>query len=81
VQVKSRILTVLDPRRGWWGYYPSVEDTLPHTKEVPAAELIGNSAQLALEATLWFFHRFQWNDPSLAVLQNDQQKLLTRNLR
>jgi len=80
-QVKSRILTVLDFRREWWGYYPSVEDNLIHTTEIPVAELIGNSAQLALDATLWFFHRFQWNDPNRTVLQNDQQKLLTRNLR
>jgi hypothetical protein len=81
VQVKSRILTVLDPRRAWWGYYPSVEENLTHTEEIGVAELIGNSAQLALDGALWFFHRFQWNDPSLAVLQSDQQKLLTRSLR
>lgn len=81
LQVKSRILTVLDFRRAWWGYYPSEEDNLKHTKEVPVAELIGNSPELALDAAIWVFHRFQWNDPNRTVLQNDQQKLLTRTLR
>jgi hypothetical protein len=81
LQVKSRILTALEFHRAWWGYYPSAEDNLRHIKEVPVAELIGDSAQLALDAAIWVFHRFQWNDPNQTVLQNDQQKLLTRTLR
>lgn len=80
-QVKSRILTALEFSRAWWGYYPSAEDRLEYRRVLPVASIVGNSAGLALDAALWFFHRFQWNDPNRTVLQNDQQKLLTRNLR
>jgi len=79
-QVKFRILTALDLSRAWWGYYPSAEERLEYSRELSVTSIVGNSAGLALDAALWFFHRFQWNDPNRTVLQNDQQKLLTRNL-
>jgi len=80
VNVKSRILTALAPSRAWWGYHPTVEADLAHSREIAVEQLMGWSAELALEAAIWFFHRFQWNDPNLPTLQNDQRKLLTRSL-
>jgi hypothetical protein len=81
VNVKSRILTALEFSRAWWGYYPSAVERLPYSNIIPVERLIADSAQLALDAAIWFFHRFQWNDPNRTVLQNDQRNLLTRNLR
>jgi hypothetical protein len=80
-QVRSRILSAIEFSSAWWGYYPSAEDRLEYSRELPVTSIAGNSAGLALDAALWFFHRFQWNDPNRTVLQNDQQELLTRNLR
>jgi len=79
-KVRSRILTALDFNKAWWGYYPSTEQVLTHPRDVSVSELIGGSAQLAIDTAIWFFHRFQWNDPNRAVLQSDQQKLLAHKL-
>ncbi len=81
VNVKSRILTALEFSRGWCGYYPAMETNLLHVNDVPAERLAGSAPELAIDETIWFFHRFQWNDPNPGVLQNDQSKLLSRNLR
>jgi hypothetical protein len=78
--VKSRILTSLPFERAWWQYCPSLENSLKHSRDLAIEELVGRSSDLALDATVWFCHRFQWNDPNLAQLKIDQQRLLTRNL-
>lgn len=81
VNIKSRILTALEFSRAWWGYNPSFEERLSYPNDVPVGRLIADSANLAVDAAIWFFHRFQWNDPNRTMLQNDQMKLLTRNLQ
>lgn len=79
VNVKARILTVLEFSRAWYGYYPSFLERLTLSNDIPVERLIADSAQLGLDAAIWFFHRFQWNDPNRSMLQNDQRRLLTRN--
>jgi len=81
VNVKSRILTALELSRAWFGYYPAMEANLLHINDVPVERLVGSAQQLALDETIWFFHRFQWNNPNPTVLQNDQSKFLSRSLR
>jgi hypothetical protein len=78
--VKSRILTSLPFERAWWQYCPSVEDNLRYSEDFAIDRLIGSSSQLALDATVWFCQRFQWNDPNVRQLRVDQQRLLSRSL-
>jgi hypothetical protein len=79
VNVKNRILTAQFPK-AWWGHYPVVEDALEHRREIAVDQLIAQSAEIAMEEAVWFFHRFQWNSPNMSALQSDQRKLLTRTL-
>jgi len=80
VDVRSRILTALEFSRAWWGYYPAVESNLAHTVTIPIDRIVASASDLALDEAVWFFHRFQWNEPNRTVLQNDQRKLLSRGL-
>ena len=35
-----------------------------------------NSTELSLEAAVYFFNRFSWDNPSLTILESDQKKLI-----
>ena len=53
------------------------EPDLRWTQPFPVAELIANSADHALDATIRFYERFGWEDPNKDVLRRDQRELLS----
>ncbi len=44
-------------------------------------ELVAKSAEFALDAAIYVFERFNWNNPPREVLAEDQRRLLERRLR
>ena len=57
-------------------YCRADEESLGHTWEIQSNVLVASSAEYALEATKWFLERFGWINPSIDVLQKDQQQFL-----
>ena len=66
--------------RAWWKLYSSGTNKLEKTWELQSDGLVANSANHSLEAILWFFERFGWDDPSIEIIKNDQQDLLQGRL-
>ena len=52
------------------------EDTLGRTWNISADELVGNSAEFALNTTKWFLERFGWMDPNMDSMKKDQDRFL-----
>lgn len=60
--------------------YVCERDAVAVDRKPAAAELISSSKQLALEVCVDIFERFNWFDPPVDVLAQDQLRLLERNL-
>jgi hypothetical protein len=60
------------------GLYRSQTDLICWKKTVLATELLVTAMDLALDAAVHVFERFNWNSPSRAMLQQGQRQLLTR---
>jgi hypothetical protein len=56
--------------------YRTSADTLQRTWEIETAELISASAELSLNAVVWFFERFQWDEQPVDVFREEQRKFL-----
>lgn len=78
VDVKDRVLYVSDPARDFSRPYIATEPTVGREWTVNTQELLGGASDLSLNATEWFFERFQWTDLPRQVLANDQRRLLDR---
>lgn len=65
-----------DPARHVRREWVSHESELSKSWSFPSAELIANSADYALDAAIWFFERFGWEDPNKDVLRRDQREML-----
>lgn len=55
---------------------PEIRFEKQHSQE----DLLGAARELAITATVSIFERFNWMDPPLPLLQNEQQKLIERRL-
>ena len=66
-----------DPARHVPYEWVSHEPELSKSWSFPSAKLIANSADHALDATIWFYERFGWEDPNKDVLSRDQRELLS----
>lgn len=60
--------------------YATDEESLIKEWAIPAPDLLAASAEQSLMATLWYFERFRWLDPSLELLRAEQERLLNRAL-
>jgi hypothetical protein len=63
--------------KSWCGYYPATADQIAKSWTVSPEYLMAKSAELALEGALYFLGRFGWHNPSIEILREDQQKLLS----
>ncbi|HMO96036.1 MAG TPA: hypothetical protein PKD27_07930, partial [Tepidiformaceae bacterium] len=79
IGTRDRVLWITDPRRAWLGFYRCTqEDLVRPTRRPTAVELIEGARDLALEAALWFYERFGWEDPPVTSLRDDQTRFLAR---
>lgn len=70
-------LWVPEPARQEPYEWVSHEPELGKSWSFPSAELIANGADYALDATIWFYERFGWEDPSKDALRRDQREFLS----
>jgi hypothetical protein len=80
VGTEGRLLTSTNPARHLSEAYVCHSPEIRFEKSVAAADLLGNSGDLALDCTLHIFESFGWLNPSRAMLAEDQRKLLERRL-
>ena len=66
-----------DPARHGPYEWVSHESELSKSWSLPGAELIANSADHALDAAIWFFERFGWENPNKDALRRDQREMLS----
>ncbi len=78
VGVKNRVLYESEARRDFFRPYIARESTLSKEWSLKTEQLLSEPSELALNATEWFFERFQWMSPPRQVLANDQRRLLER---
>lgn len=78
-EVENRVLVAWDWNRAWHGFYPAGEDTLGKEWRLETRTLISKSADLARDASVWFYDRFGWVPPS-QLLAEEQRKLLDRRI-
>jgi hypothetical protein len=64
--------------RAWFNLYQASQDVLKKEWTIPSDSLMSKSASHSLEAVRWFFERFGWLDPSMAILQTDQQTFIRK---
>ncbi len=81
IGIRNHILCVFDPARSWDGFFPCEEAEIGKEWRVEAKSLISNSAELARNATAWFYERFNWMDASNELLLNEQRNMLERRMR
>jgi hypothetical protein len=78
---QNRQLVMLVPSRHLFSSYICQIETIQRPpKVIPTRELIARSSELSFEHAIWVFQRFNWDNPPLGVLQEDQEKLLEGRL-
>jgi hypothetical protein len=77
---KGRRLIMLEPGRLLSADYRSSLDVIPYNISITTENLIGKSAELALDHVVWVFQRFNWDYVPRAVLQEDQTKFIERRV-
>ena len=75
---KNRILKSASGSLNIPGKHPCQLDTLPCTYDLPNAQLVANTKELALEPAKYLFQRFGWN-PGVALLRDLQTELLEKS--
>lgn len=76
----DRQLFFYDEGRDLWSDYRSKEKELEFEKTFNAEDFIANHNQYAVEATYWFFQRFNWAACPKGLLKEEQSKLLERRI-
>lgn len=79
---KNRSLVVMDPRRApLFGDYKCRTDEIELSKKTfEKAEVIDNYLNLALDTMVDLFQQFNWSNIPLAVIEEDQKKLIERRI-
>jgi hypothetical protein len=75
----NRKLKTFDSSRHLFADYKTTISTIPHSVSLRTTDLIGRSAELSLEHSIWLFQRFNW-DIKPETLKEDQMKLLEKRL-
>lgn len=74
-KIKGFVLMV-DSDRSWSLYRAATANEIGNEWSLATDILVAQSAERALDATEWFFHRFGWSDPPREVLKKDQKNFL-----
>jgi hypothetical protein len=63
-----------------FGVYKAYDTKISWTKILPSAELIANASELALDATMHIFQRFNWHQPPRHLFAQEQRRLYERQI-
>lgn len=86
ISISITLFNVLDRRiysselRPLFNIYKSKEERIDFNKEFKIDDFILNHNQFAVDAAIYFFHRFQWLGCSLELLREEQKKLIEKRL-
>ena len=76
---EKRILRMEDPMRGpLWEEYKTALKEITFLKTYTKEDLVTKPQELALEAIVYFFDRFNWHKPPIDVFKKDQDTLINR---
>jgi len=75
---KGRTLTYPQEARLLYETYTCSTDPVPHEITIPTTDLMTRSSELALEAAVWTFQRFNWHRITTKGLKQVQDELLAR---
>lgn len=75
--IEGFLLLPVEKQRFWNRYCEARVGCLERAWTIPSDILISDSAECALDATVWFFERFGWADPNVEGLRVDQRELLS----
>lgn len=79
--MRDRELTYQDLMRSMgFGPYVCSRDEITYETDASDAQLLGRAAELAIDATIALYERFEWFSPSRAPLVEEQRKFLERRL-
>jgi hypothetical protein len=78
--MENRQLFFWNPAPKLFRAYVSSVNHIPVVKTLTVEELLANAPRLALDATLYIFERFNWDQPARGTLEEEQKKLLERRL-
>jgi len=78
--IQNRALFFWDVTRILKECYYSTETRLERTLVIKTEDLIQKSKDYALKTMLWFFERFQWLDPPINLLKDEQNKFIKRRI-
>lgn len=78
--IKDRVLFFWDPFRHLYNIYKATQETLSNEWRLETQGLLADSAELARQATVWFYERFGWMEAAPELLRSEQQKLLEGKL-
>lgn len=76
--VNGRMLFIWDRYRDLRRNYTAALDSIHYFKEFDVQEMIEDKFELALECTMYIFERFNWDQPPMGVLREDQKKLIEK---
>ena len=77
---KNRKLNTFDSRRHLFAEYKTTLSEIPRSVSLKTTNLLGRSAELSLEHSVWLFQRFNWDDIKPETLKEDQIELLEKRL-
>lgn len=63
--------------RFWRGSYSATANIVEKTIEVNARDLLGQTADIALDTTIYILKSFGWDNPPRDILKSDLEKFLT----
>ncbi len=79
--MKDRKLTFFDSRRFLFNGYTCNIPDLKREKNITIDELLGKGDKIALNHTIWILNRFNWLEPPIERLEEEQQKFLKGTFR
>lgn len=77
---KDRRLASFDASRFFFGEYHTTLEEIPRHVKLATTELMGRSAELALDHVVWLYQRFNWDNVEAAIFKEDQRKLIEKRL-
>jgi hypothetical protein len=78
-KTKGRMLTT-SPERFLFAEYVTDLDSISFERECSKEEMVTGSKELALEAIVHLFERFNWQNIPVDAIKSDQERLLTRRV-
>ena len=82
VGTKGRLLHISDFRRAplFMEYACRLEKVILPKKIYRKEELLANFVDLAFDQIIYLFQRFNWENPNVSVIKEDQKKLIERRI-